>query len=1006
MVSEFVGRFVNTPHNKFWIEKMGNLRRLAFYLATITLISACGGGSQTGDGTTVTTPPADTNDPFKTPNVAGTAPAQYTIKGIVSVAETAEVDADTNDPQASYKGNDRPSTAQVINNPSLLVGHLTFPNQGPAGPNRDQGDLIDVYKVRLTAGQVVELEFAASPSDIDIDLFVRKATSVTTAGPIVGQSVGENRYECIRIATTADYFISAEVYEPSSIGDTVYQLRISAPGATATCANSTSDGGSQIIPARILAKPITESAASADTSSPSASSANPTHLGAVLKSLKSSAISARQLSPEIADRVGPTLYEMPSTSLERGVALGLITKSALQKKSVAATAVAYSSERDATLDSQSLSILQTIAYAKAMKRSGEFAYAFPDFKVQSFQTSTPVGSFPPNDRDYSRQRWHYEMISLPAAMNTLQAMAAQPTRRPIVAVIDTGIVSNHPDLVGNIIAGYDFISDVNTSDDGNGIDANPDDASKASSTPSFHGSHVAGTIAAVTFNGIGGAGVAPMARIMPLRALGEGGGKFSDIVQSILFAAGLPNDSRTVPPVRADVINMSLGGAQACPSELRDIFDRVRAQGTLIVAAAGNESDETTFTPVGVPANCAGVISVAAVNATRGRAFYSNVGAENAIAAPGGDIRKSTTGTGDPDGIYSTVASFQNGVRSATYAHLMGTSMATPHVAGVIALMRWVNPNLTVAQIDALIRGGTISDDLGAVGKDSQFGAGLINAKRAVDAALASLGTGVVVAPVPAAGQIEPSPASVSFGATRTEAELVLRRVGTTTDRVVSVTSTLTGVTVAPKAGAVDANGLGTYVLTLNRSQLTLGAAAFAQVTVTTTTKVIGIPVSADRRATGSAIGTYGPVYIVAFDADDPNGGGVAETSVVNPLNGEYSYSLTVGSAGAPAPGRILIYAGGDTDNDEFICSRGEACGAFPVLGNGVEVIQPRSAVVSGINFSVTPFGGINVTTAALGVKAARANSGLARYKPSVYLSKVVLDQADFQKSPAISLSK
>ena len=935
---------------------MMSFRHGVLALACSFFLAACGGGSDTSGGSSTTTPSTDSNDPFKTPTLPGTAPAQYTIKGIVSVAETAEVDSDTNDPQASYKGNDSPGTAQAINNPSLLVGHLTFVNQGPAGPNRDQGDLIDVYKVRLTAGQVVELEFSADPVDFDVDLFVRKAIG-TTAGAIVGQSIGENRYECIRIASTGDYFISAEVFEPSSLGGSVYQLRISAPGASASCANATSDGGSQIIPAQILAKPA--------------------ELNPLLKSVKNSAISARQLSPEISERIGPTLYEMPSSSGERGSSLGLVTKSFTQKKSVEASGVSYSSERDASLDAQSLAILQTIAYAKAMKRSGEFQYAFPDFKVQSFQTTTLVGTFPPNDRDYARQRWHYEMISLPAAMNTLQAMATQPTRRPIVAVIDTGIVSNHPDLVGNIMTGYDFISNVNSSDDGNGIDPNPDDASQASSTPSFHGSHVAGTIAAVTFNGIGGAGVAPMARIMPLRALGEGGGKFSDIVQSILYAAGLPNDSGAVPAQRADVINMSLGGSQSCPTALRDVFDRVRAQGTLIVAAAGNESSDTSFTAVGMPANCSGVISVAAVNATRGRAFYSNVGPENAIAAPGGDVRKSTTGTGDPDGIYSTVATFQSGARSPTYTHMMGTSMATPHVAGVIALMRWVNPNLSVSQIETLIRGGTISDDLGAVGQDSQFGAGLINAKRAVDAAIASLGTSVIAAPTPAAGQIEVSPASVAFGATRSDAELLIRRVGSTSDKVISVSSNLAGVTVAPKPGAVDANGLGTYLLMLNRTSLTSGATAFAQVTVTTANKSIAVPVSADRRASSASVGTYGPIYIVAFDADDPNGGAVAETTVVNPINGEYAFTLKVGSASKAAPGRIQIYAGGDTDNDEYICGDGEACGAYPVQGNGVQVIQPRSAVVDGINFSVSPFGGSNVTQASLGASV-RAAEGSA----------------------------
>jgi serine protease len=253
------------------------------------------------------------------------------------------------------------------------------------------------------------------------------------------------------------------------------------------------------------------------------------------------------------------------------------------------------------------------------------------------------------------------------------------------------------------------------------------------------------------------------------------------------------------------------------------------------------------------------------------------------------------------------------------------------------------------------------------------------------------LGGGGTPTPPPVAGQIEPSPSSISFGATRTEADLVIRRVGTTTDRVISVTSSIAAITIAPKAGAVDANGLGTYVVSLNRTAL--AATAFGNITITTASRAIAVPVNADRRAPGAANGSYGPIYIIAIDADDPNLTPFAQASVATATNGEYAYSLLVApkpatatSPAQAAPKRIVIFAGGDTDNDSKICNRGEACGAYPVLGNRYEVIEPRASIVDGISFSVTPYGGINPTSQSFGTASA-SQQGLSRIRIEDYLS-------------------
>lgn len=954
----------------------------ACLLGLSALISACGGGggstATTGPGITPSPTPAtpapnpDPADPFQPAPAPGAAPASYTINGSISVLETAAVDSDINDVNATYLSNDSAVLAQTLNNPVLLTGHLTFQGQGPAGPNRTNGDLIDIYRVRLSAGQTIELDFAADPATIDIDLFAYDAGT----GDLVGQSSGVRRYECLRVVRDGDYYLSAEIFQPGSSGDSVYQLRISAPDSpSGNCAEATNNVAA-IIPGEIVARAAAGVTAGDKSVAAAATKATAAALGMGLRVAAGDPGSGRM-----------ALFGLPVGAAQRATlmarlgAAGAGTPVAAAK--AAGTSLAYASLGNGVLPAASRDTLETIAQAKAMSKSGLFAYAFPNLRLRATQALPLVGTLPSNDRDYASQRWHYDMISLPLAMQTLAALSPQPTQRPVVAVVDTGIVSDHDDLAGNIVGGYDFVASASTSGDGNGIDANPDDSSRAATNPSFHGSHVAGTVGAQGFNGIGGLGVAPMAQIMPLRVLGEGGtGSFYDIMQGVMFAARLPNDSGTLPPRRADVINLSLGGGGACPAQIAQIFAEVRAQGSVIVAASGNESSESALTPVGVPANCPGVLAVGAVDAQRGRAFYSNGGPELAVVAPGGDVRRSTTGNGAPDGVYSTIAAFQGGVRRPSYTHLMGTSMATPHVAGMVALMRWVNPGLTVAAIESLIRGGSISEDLGAAGRDNLFGSGLLNAKRAVDAAVATLGGGGTP-PVTSPGQVEATPLDISLGATRSEAELLLQRVGETTETVTSVRSGAAAVVIT--ASSVDASGLGVYRVSANRAALTEGQVAFVPVVITTSTpRTITVSVGVERRSTARS-GSFGPIYVLALNGDSGELESVAQATSISPVGGRYAYSLRVNSVpGRPAPQRIYVIAGSDLDNDQAICNSGEACGAYPFLNSRLEAVEPRAAVVSGVDFDVSPFGGINPSalTALVPLGVAGQRFGFAIGKP------------------------
>ena len=309
----------------------------------------------------------------------------------------------------------------------------------------------------------------------------------------------------------------------------------------------------------------------------------------------------------------------------------------------------------------------------------------------------------------------------------------------IVAVIDTGVLLAHPDLDNQLTTGYDFISNVQQANDGDGPDPDPNDPGDLAfgGSSSFHGTHVAGPIAAESDNAQGVAGVAWQSRIMPLRVLGIDGGTPFDVIQAVLYAAGMTNQSGTLPLQPADIINMSLGSNFSSQSE-QAIVDQVRAAGVIVVASAGNDASDIPS----YPAAYNGVVSVAATTILNSAAPYSNFGATIDVAAPGGYNATDLNGDGIGDGVISAMGDDGSvGPVQFGYAALSGTSMAAPHVAGVAALMKAVHPNLTPDEFDNALAAGDLTDDLGTPGRDNIYGFGLINAQMAVLAALA-LATG------------------------------------------------------------------------------------------------------------------------------------------------------------------------------------------------------------------------------------------------------------------------
>jgi serine protease len=299
----------------------------------------------------------------------------------------------------------------------------------------------------------------------------------------------------------------------------------------------------------------------------------------------------------------------------------------------------------------------------------------------------------------------------------------------VVAVLDTGVRFDHPDLQpvasgGNLLPGYDMISDAVNANDGDGRDADASDPGdwltqaeisqvggrfyQCTTSPedsSWHGTQMSGLIAALTNNGLGMASIGRNVRVLPVRVLGKCGGAQSDIIAAMRWAAGLSVPGVPANPNPARVINLSLGSASPCDAAYQDVVNQVTAAGTVIVVAAGNGTGGYAVTR---PANCVGVVAVAAIRHVGTKVGYSNLGPEVAISAPGGNCVN--PGLNDPC-LYPLLSTWNSGTTTPkdptyidSYNYFYGTSLSTPLVAGTVALMLSAQPTLTPYQVRALLQ--------------------------------------------------------------------------------------------------------------------------------------------------------------------------------------------------------------------------------------------------------------------------------------------------------------
>lgn len=571
--------------------------------------------------------------------------------------------------------------------------------------------------------------------------------------------------------------------------------------------------------------------------------------------------------------------------------------------------------------------LGTLDLIERLNSSPEVKYAEPNYISRTMAV--------PNDPLWNLQ-WHYPFVNFPAAWEITKG---DPNL--VVAVIDTGAKFAHPDLSSRLTGGqYDFIDDPQNSGDGDGIDGSAEDPGDDPMSPSYHGTHVAGTIGAATNNGIGVAGGNWNSPIMMLRTCGLIGCLTFDNMQAARFAAGLPNVSGMVPgqagpqgaTTPASVINMSLGSQRPCSQFEADNLGQVMGQGVSVVASAGNDN---TSDPAS-PASCPGVISVLALARTGKKAPYSNFGPTITVSAPGGDLS-----TGFFDGVLSTF--WDRAADAPDYTFYQGTSMAAPHVTAIVSLMLSVNPALSPPQVKQILE--TTAVDLGPPGKDDQSGFGQVDALAAVAAAAgAELSDPILFV----------NTSLLDFGNDLTSLEVVVQNVGGGTLTVNSITpSTDSGgawlsVNQSPTGGVVPEGASASFFAHVDRSGLADGEYT-GQIQIMSNggstnidvQMLVGLPPIID----------VGDIAVIAIEPRTFMTIGGASVGAAD----SYAYRFQV-----PA-GEYNILAGTDEDGDSIICEDADLCGWFPVSNSPSDVLVRAGIVRSNLNFIVQPQGDFNL---------------------------------------------
>ncbi len=804
------------------------------------------------------------------------------LSGHITIPDRVQLDSDTRDVNNPQAPNNTLEGAQEVESMITVAGHVSDSNTTM--------DSEDYFRVQIDRDKSVVLKIADTNANLDLFLY-KDGQRVASS-----QSL-DSRVEEVSTMQGATYIVEVKSRSLSSI----YSLALGTSGSVPGLSSQRSHY-SEFVPGQALVK-------LAEKKSPRVFKGAREHL--------------HDRAAGLARRHGARLSRVGPSGIVK-IELPLQTRSARPGKNPG-------QDRSTTRAAK----IETLEQIKRISMDPDVAYAEPNFIVRP--------AIVPDDT-YLQHQWNMDLIFAPEAWD-LETGAPETT----VAVIDTGLLYDHPDISANVlrdgsrVVGYDMISDPQSANDGDGPDPDPYDPGDAEEgqQSSFHGTHVAGIVSAASDNNRGVAGVSWNTRIMPVRVLGKEGGTTYDTVQAIYFAAGLPNDLGVLPRVGstvrpADIINLSLGGPDFSQM-LHDAVMQVVASGVIVIAAAGNESTGAEF----YPAAFSEVTGVSAVDMAGDLACYSNFGADNAdIAAPGGDLLSDLDNDGNADGILSTMGDDTGTGIDFTYAFYQGTSMAAPHIAGVAALMESVYDLLDPCIMKDLIRGTsecTGSAELGSITnypkgvRDKELGYGLVDAEKAVMAAMIMDGRTVDTSP-----RLKLLPDELNFGFSATSLKSFITNRGV---------DPLGGVTVQEYGAAWlshQLNGSTDIVFNVERNGLSNG---MYEQRVTVSSQYGGTePVEVSMIKAPFVQSDVGVVYVgvMAPDADEVAAG------VKTALSQNYAYNIS-----GVEPGEYLLIGGTDIDNDGFIGDRGELFGVYPSLQAPGTINIHEDDVLTGRDFSI-----------------------------------------------------